>query len=168
MEIINYSIEWARGEVFSAKVIALISVFVLLCVAGFYFWGKTSMARAYWLPLALSGVFLIIVAGGLYFANHPRITAFKEQYKENPQLFIKSELERTAKSDSDLNTIVYIVLPTIVVVCGILCIVLMGSPNVRAWLIVLMMLGAFLMAVDSNTKARNTEYHEILQKYISN
>ena len=39
MEIINYSIDWARGEVFSAKVIALISVFVLLCAAGFYFWG---------------------------------------------------------------------------------------------------------------------------------
>lgn len=43
----------------------------------------------------------------------------------------------------------------------------MGSPNVRAWLIVMMMLGAFLMAVDSNTKARNADYHEILQKYIS-
>ena len=79
MEIINYSIDWARGEVFSARVIALISVFVLLCAAGFYFWGKTSMARAYWLPLALSGVFLVVVAGGLYYANHPRIASFQEQ-----------------------------------------------------------------------------------------
>ena len=79
MEIINYSIDWARGEVFSARVIALISVFVLLCAAGFYFWGKTSMARAYWLPLALSGVFLVAVAGGLYYANHPRIASFQEQ-----------------------------------------------------------------------------------------
>ena len=34
----------------------------------------------------------------------------------------------------------------------------------RAWFIVLMMLGAFLMAVDSNTRARNAGYHEILQK----
>ena len=28
-----------------------------------------------------------------------------------------------------------------------------------------MMLGSFLMVVDSNTKARNAEYHAILQKY---
>ena len=50
MEIIDYSLEWARGEVFSSKVIALISVF------------------------------LIVVAGGLYYANHPRIMSFQEQY----------------------------------------------------------------------------------------
>ena len=100
-------------------------------------------------------------------ANY-RFSYFGTHCKENLELFIKNELERAARSESDLNTIVYIILPTIVVVCGILCIVLIGSPNVRAWLIVLMMLGAFLMVVDSNTKARNAEYQEILQKYNSN
>ena len=168
MEIINYSIDWARGEVFSARVIALISVFVLLCAAGFYFWGKTSMARAYWLPLLVSGLFLVVVAGGLLFANQPRIEQFQQAYRENPEAFVMSELERTAKSDRDLNLIVYIILPAIVIISGILCIVLVGSPNVRAWLIVLMMLGAFLMAVDSNTNARNAEYHDMLLKYNPN
>ena len=167
MEIINYSIDWARGEVFSAKVIALISVFVLLCAAGFYFWGKTSMARAYWLPLALSGVFLVVVAGGLYYANQPRIASFQEQYRENPEQFVRSELERTAKSDSDLTMIVFRILPVIVIVCAIGA-MFITQTQWRAWFIVLMMLGAFLMAVDSNTKARNAEYHEILLKYISN
>lgn len=157
MEIIDYSIEWARGEVFSSKVIALISVFVLLCAAGFYFWGKTAMARAYWMPLAVSGVFLIVVAGGLYFANHPRITDFQEQYKENAELFIKSELERTAKSDRDLDNIVYMILPILVIVLAIGAIVLTGV-NWRAWLITMMLLCSFLMIVDSNTKARNAAY----------
>lgn len=162
MEIINYSVEWVRGEVFSAKIIALISVMVLLSAAGFYFWGKTSMARAYWLPLAISGVFLIVVAGGLFFANHPRIAAFQQQYKENPEQFVKSELARTAKSDHDLNLIVYYVLPIMVIVCGVLVVGFKESTYARAWLIVLMMLGAFLMVIDSNTKARNADYHEQL------
>ena len=162
MEIINYSIDWARGEVFSARVIALISVFVLLCAAGFYFWGKTSMARAYWLPLALSGVFLVVVAGGLYYANHPRIASFQEQYRENPELFVRGELERTAKSDSDLTMIVFRILPVIVIACAVGA-MFITKTLWRAWFIVLMMLGAFLMAVDSNTRARNAEYHEILQ-----
>lgn len=167
MEIINYSIDWARSEIFSAKVIALVSVFVLLCAAGFYFWGRTTMARAYWLPLAVSGLFLVVVAGGLYYANHPRITAFEQQYKENPELFVKSELERTAKSDSDLAGIVYRILPIIIIVCA-LCAMFYTATSWRAWFIVLMMLGAFLMVVDSNTKARNADYHSVLQKYISN
>ena len=73
------------------------------------------MARAYWLPLALSGVFLVAVAGGLYYANHPRIASFQEQYRANPEQFVKSELERTAKSDSDLTMIVFRILPVIAV-----------------------------------------------------
>ena len=166
MEIINYSIEWARGEVFSSKIIALISVFVLLCAAGFYFWGKTSMARAYWMPLAVSGVFLVAVAGGLFYANHPRIERFQEQYTENAETFVQSELERTAKSDSDLNRIVYLILPVIVIVCGALVIGFTKSIHARAWLIVLMLLGSFLMIVDSNTKARNADYRNRLLEYV--
>ena len=165
MEIINYSIDWARGEVFSARVIALISVFVLLCAAGFYFLGKTSMARAYWLPLALSGVFLVVVAGGLYYANHPRIASFQEQYRENPEQFVKNELERTSKSDSDLTMIVFRILPVLVIACAVGA-MFITKTHWRAWFIVLMMLGAFLMAVDSNTRARNAEYHAMLQKYL--
>lgn len=165
MEIIDYSIEWARGEVFSSKVITLISVFVLLCAAGFYFWGKTAMARAYWMPLAVSGVFLIVVAGGLYFANHPRITNFQEQYKENAGLFVKSELERTAKSDRNLNNIVYMILPILVIVFAIGAIVLTGV-NWRAWLITMMLLCSFLMIVDGNTKARNAAYRTHLESAL--
>ena len=122
------------------------------------------MARAYWLPLALSGVFLVVVAGGLYYANHPRIASFQEQYRENPELFVKGELERTAKSDSDLTMIVFRILPVIVIVCAVGA-MFITKTQWRAWFIVLMMLGAFLMAVDSNTRARNAEYHEILLKY---
>ncbi|MBQ8050359.1 MAG: hypothetical protein IJ197_02125 [Bacteroidaceae bacterium] len=166
MDIINYSIDWVRGEVFAARVIALISVFVLLCAAGFYLWGKTSMARAYWLPLAVSGVFLVVVAGGLYYANHPRIEKFQEQYRENTELFVQGELERTAKSDRDLTLIVFRVLPILVMLCALGAMFITKTQG-RAWFIVLMMLFAFLMAVDSNTRARNAEYHDILLKVNS-
>lgn len=166
MEIINYSVDWARGEVFSAKIIALISVFVLLCAAGFYFWGKTAMARGYWLPLLVSGVFLVVVAGGLFFANQPRIEQFQQAYRENPEAFVKSELERTAKSDHDLNLIVYRALPAIILVCGIIVMFVTG-PNLRAWLITLMMLCAFLMAIDSNTTARNYNYRQQLLEAVA-
>jgi len=95
-------------------------------------------------------------------ANHPRIDKFQEQYKADARLFVKSELERTAKSDHDLNLIVYMVLPIMVIVCGALVIGFTHSTHARAWLIVMMLLGSFLMIVDSNTKARNAEYRDHL------
>ena len=163
MEVINYSVEWARGEVFSARIIALIGVFVLLCAAGFYFWGKTAMARAYWMPLAVSGAFLMVVAAGLFAANQPRIKAFQEQYQKSPESFVKAEIARTAKSDGDLTTIVYRILPAIVIVCA-LGAMFIARDGWRAWFITLMMLGALLMAVDSNTRARNAEYRTKLME----
>ncbi|MBP3227749.1 MAG: hypothetical protein J6M53_03070 [Bacteroidaceae bacterium] len=164
MDILNYSLDWARGEVFSDKIIALISVFVLACAAGFYFLGRTQMARAYWLPLCVSGVLLLVVAGGLFAANHPRIASFERQYNENPAAFVEAELARTATSEHDLNLIVYTVLPIAVIVCAALVIGFKESIHVRAWLIVLMVLGSFLMIVDSNTRARNAAYRAELEK----
>ena len=146
------------ANVCPCKNIALISVLVLLCAAGFYVWGKTAMARAYWMPLAVSGVFLVAVAGGLFFANNPRIEKFQEQYQASPETFVQAELDRTAKSDHDLNLIVYTVLPIFVIVCGVLVVGFKDSTHTRAWLITLMLLGSFLMVVDSNTKARNSDY----------
>ena len=40
------------------------------------------------------------------------------------------------------------------------------SIHARAWLIVMMALGSLLMIVDSNTKARNADYREQLQKCL--
>lgn len=163
MNIIDISVAWAKGEVFSAKIVALISLFTLVCSLGFYLWGKTEVARAYWLPLTTAGVALVVIAIGLFSANNPRIESFQTQYKASPEAFIKAELERTAKSERDLNTIVFRVLPLIVVACAVGVIFIKGM-HWRAWLTVMMVLTSFLMVLDSNTKARNMAYRQQLLK----
>ena len=59
MDIIKWSTDWARAEVFSAKIVWLFSVIELLTAIGFWYWGRTTMARAFIWPLLVMGLFLI-------------------------------------------------------------------------------------------------------------
>ncbi|HWW39887.1 hypothetical protein [Pedobacter sp.] len=165
MEILKLSTDWAKAEVFSAKMVWLFSIIVIVSAFGFWYWGKTTMAKAFVWPLVVSGLFLVAVGAGLFLANKPRISQFEQACVSNPVSFVHQELQRTTKSQKDLAT-VFKVLPVLLVVSGLM-ILFLSSPNWRAIGITIGLLAVFLMAVDSNTDARNTIYHEQL-KSLSN
>ena len=56
MDILKLSMEWAKAEVFSAKIVWIFSVIVLLSAVGFAMLGKTPMAKAFTIPLIVSGI----------------------------------------------------------------------------------------------------------------
>jgi len=161
MDILNLSTDWAKAEVFSAKMVALISLHFFLVALGFWLFGKTAMAKAFVWPLLVSGVLLISIAAGLYFTNKPRIVSFETAYKNNSDEFIKSELARTEKSQNDLATIVFIILPIIIIVAALVSMVV-STPVWRAIGITTIALMACLMFIDSNTASRNSDYHQEL------
>lgn len=165
MDLLRLSTDWAKAEVFSAKIVWIFSMVILVVALGFWYWGKTSMARAFVWPMLVSGVFLVAVGAGLFFANKPRIMQFEQAYHINPKEFVQQELQRTAKSQKEL-TMVFRVLPLLLIVSGLL-ILFFPSPTWRGIAITLGVLVIFLMAVDSNTDARNSVYHEQLKR-ISN
>jgi len=160
MEIIKLSTDWARAEVFSAKMVGLMSLAVFLIVLGFWQLGKTPMARALVWPLLVAGLFLVAVSAGLYFANKPRIAQFETAYKNDADAFTKSEIERTAKSKHDL-ALVFKILPAIIIAASLL-IMFSQAPLWRAIGVTTVLLMALLMLIDSNTDARNTAYHHEL------
>lgn len=162
MDILKLSVEWAKAELFSAKIVWLFSLIILLSAGGFALWGKTVMAKAFVIPLIVSGILLIVVGAGLYAANQPRIAQFETSYKNDADGFVKKEIERTTKSDGDFK-VVFKVLPVIAIVAAVL-LILFSTPNWRAISITVILLVTFLMVVDSNTAARNAEYREQLLK----
>lgn len=165
MDLLKLSIEWAKAEMFSAKIVWLFSIVVLLSAGGFALWGRTAMAKAFVIPLFASALFLIAVGAGLYYANKPRIAQFEKEYQSDTESFVKKEIERTAKSEGDFK-LIFKILPLIIIVAAILFMIL-SSPNGRAISITLILLSVFLMAVDSNTSARNAAYHQQLVKELS-
>jgi ABC-2 type transport system permease protein len=165
MDLLKLSIEWAKAEVFSAKIVWLFSIITLVSAAGFSFWGRTPTAKAFVIPLLVSGAFLVAIGIGLYTANHPRIAQFESEYNADAKAFIKKEIARTADSQGQLK-LVFIILPVIAIIAAIL-LMFFPSPYWRAITVTIILTAAFLMAVDSNTDARNDAYHEQLVKYKS-
>jgi ABC-2 type transport system permease protein len=157
MEVIKVSTDWAKAEVFSAKVVWLFSVIELLAAVGFWYWGRTAIARIFPWPLLAMGLFLVAVGAGLYGANQPRIARFESEARRDPKTFLEAEIQRTAKSQGDL-ALVFKILPAIIIVAAVL--IMLAPANAwRAAALTLILTAAFLLVVDSNTDARNDAYH---------
>ncbi len=160
MNILKLGIDWAKAEVFSAKISFILSLLFFLAAIGFGQLGKTEMAKAFLWPMLVAGILVIAVSAGLYFANKPRITQFETAYNTDAKAFVKIETERTAKSQNDL-ALVFKVLP-LVIIAAALSIMFVNTPLWRAIGITTIALLTILMFIDSNTGARNSTYHQQL------
>jgi hypothetical protein len=160
MEILKLSTDWAKAEVFSAKISLLLSLLFFLATLGFWQLGKTAMAKAFVWPMLVSGILIAAVSAGLYFGNKPRVTQFETAYNTDAKAFVQTEIKRTAKSQNDL-ALVFKVLPLIIITAALL-IVFVNTPLWRAIGITTIALMTILMFIDSNTGARNTAYHQHL------
>ena len=160
MDILKASIDWAKAEIFSAKISLLLSLPFFFAALGFWQLGKTAMAKAFVWPMLVAGVLILTVSAGLYLANKPRVTQFETAYNTDAKAFVQTETERTAKSQNDL-ALVFKVLPLIVIAAALL-IMFVNSPLWRAIGITAISLMTVFMFVDSNTGARNAAYHQQL------
>jgi ascorbate-specific PTS system EIIC-type component UlaA len=160
-DIIKLSTDWAKAEVFSGKIVWLFSTINIFTAIGFWYLGRTNMAKAFVWPFLIAGFFLIAVGAGLFFANKPRIARFEKEYHQNSGAFVQQEIQRTAESQKQL-TWVFRILPAIIIIAAIVILWLPESQNWRAIGITVIATAAFLMIVDSNTDSRNTIYHSQL------
>ena len=160
MDILKLSTDWAKAEVFSAKISLLLSLLFFLAALGFWQLGRTAMAKAFVWPMLVAGVLIVAVSAGLYFANKPRVTQFETAYNTDAKAFVRTETERTAKSQNDF-ALVFKALPLILIAAALL-IMFVNTPLWRAIGITTIALMTALMFIDSNTDARNTAYHQRL------
>ena len=161
MDILNAATEWAKAEVFSARFFIFFAIFFLAASVGFWQLGKTEMARAYIIPSLVAGLLILAVGVGIYFANKSRITSFAEAYEESPTEFVQSEIVRTEKSMGEYSTIVFKIIPFIIIAAALL-IVFVDRPVWRAISITTIAMMMVILYVDSNANARIEAYHEQL------
>ena len=163
MDIVKLSTDWAKAEVFSAKIVWLFSAIEMIAALGFWYWGKTVMAKSFIWPLLAAGLFLAAVGSGLYFANNPRIARFETECRVNPKAFLQDEIKRTAESRREM-ALVFKILPALIIfaAAGILT---LPHSLWRAIATTTIITAAFLMIVDSNTEARNNIYNSQLASF---
>ena len=166
MDILKASTDWARAELFSTPFFILFGVAFLAASLGFWQLGKTGMARAYIIPTLVAGALLMIIGLGLFFTNKSRITQFETAYKTDASAFVASELARAESTLKEYKTIVFTVVPIIIVACAIV-ILFVNTPIWRASMITTIAMLVVILLIDGTAHARIDAYYEQLLSVAS-
>jgi len=158
MEILKASTDWARAEVFSSSFFVMFGLLFMLASIGFWYLGKTEIAKAFNIPTMVAGVLLLIIGLGIMFANHTRQASFTEAYENDAPAFITSEIARTEKSMREYATVVFKAIPFIIILCA-LAIMFIETPIWRSSAITILAMMAVILVIDSNANARIEAYH---------
>ena len=163
MDILKIATEWARAEVFSSKFFIFFGILFVLGTIGFWQLGKTETAKAFIYPTLVSGILLLAVGIGILYANSTRVSSFATAYNEDATAFVKSEISRTEQSIGEYRTIVFKVIPVIIMVMSLI-LIFVDKPIWRAICATTIAMMVVIILVDTNANARLLEYRQHLEK----
>ncbi len=162
MDILKTATDWAKDELFSTPFFILFGIGFVLASIGFWQMGKTDIARAYILPTLVAGVLLIVIGSGLFFTNKARIVQFKTDYITDASAFVQSEIKRAESTLNEYQTIVFKVIPLIIVLAALI-IIFINTPTWRAISITTIAMLIVILLIDGMAHARIEAYNEQLQ-----
>ena len=163
IDILKTAIDWAKTEMFSSGFFAVIGL--LFIVSSFCLWqfGKTDSAKAYVIPLLVTGGLLVILGVGLVISNQLRAASFPAAIDADASGFVVTEIERATKTITGYETAVFRVIPGIILVCAVI-ILFVKSPVWQASMVAVIAMMAVIMFIDSNANARLEIYRDALTK----
>ena len=161
MDILKAATEWAKDEVFSSVFFILFGILFVSATIGFWQLGKTEVSRAFIYPTMVAGILLLTIGIGLFLTNKSRIASFETAYNTDAQTFVKSEITRAEKAMEEYKTIVFKVIPFIIVAAALL-IVFIDKPIWRAISITTIAMMVVILVIDSNANARIKAYNKQL------
>jgi uncharacterized membrane protein len=163
MEILKIATDWAKAELLSTSFFIAIGLAFVFACFGFWQFGKTDLAKAYVIPLLVAGAFLMAAGIGLFFTNKSRITQFETAYHQDASAFVQSELDRAEATLKEYKTIVFTIIPFIIVACG-LGLYFLSGPIWRASFVSTIAMLSVILLIDGLAHARIAEYNEALLK----
>ena len=161
INILKAAMDWTKAEMLSSAFFAVFGLVFL--AASYFFWqlGKTDTAKAYVIPFMVVGGLLIIIGVGLMISNQMRLSSFPLAFNADAKAFLASEIARAEKTVNGYNTVIFRVLPLIVITCAVL-LMLMKSPVWQASMVAVITMMAVILIVDTNASARIADYKEKL------
>lgn len=161
MEVIKLALDWAKDEIFSSKFFIYFGLLFMASALGFWKMGKTEMAKAYTYPMLVCGFLLLLIGGGLVYANMTRIKQFQKVQQVQITEFIHSEIARADQTVASYENAVFKVIP-IIILGATLLIFWVDKPIWRAAAITTVAMMVVILIVDTNASARMKVYKEKL------
>ncbi|WP_272973336.1 hypothetical protein [Croceibacter atlanticus] len=162
MDLLKLATDWAKAEVFSTKFFILFAFAFLIASIGFWQLGKTEIARAYIMPTLVAGILLLIIGSGLLYTNIQRVSQFEKEYHANAETFLDSEISRSEATLKEYRTIVFKVIPIIIIVAALL-IIFLSTPTWRAISISTIAMLIVILLVDGTAHSRIEAYYKKLK-----
>ena len=164
MSFVQYSINWARGEIFEGTLIGIAGGLILLCSLLFWKFGTTPNAKAMFLPLLFVGALFTAAGASSYFSNHKRIQQFSESYKKDPKAFVKAEKKRVEGFQSLYTGT--IIMASVFFSLAVVFFWMSVNPHLRATALALVVVGLSGLAIDSFSKERADTYYGHIQSEL--
>ena len=164
MKFIEYSTQWAKGEIFEGLCVTLFGVLIIVCTAMLHKFGTTINAKALIIPTLIIGLLFGMLGSYMLYSNNQRINQFESEYQANPTTFIENEKKRVEEFQ-----ILYPISLAISAVCffvTILVFTFSKSPNFHAIGVALSILGLTLIIIDYFSKERAQIYYEHILNQI--
>ena len=165
MEILKVATDWAKAELVSTSFFIIAGIVFVMVSFGFWQFGKTELARAYVIPILVTGAFLMTVGFGLFFTNKSRITQFEIAYNKDAKAFVASEFNRIERTINEYKTIVFKGIPIILIICS-LGILFLKTPVWRASFITAIAMLVVILLVDGTARNRIENYNEKLLELV--
>lgn len=163
MEILRAATDWAKAEVFSTTFFIIAGILFVIASIGFWQLGKTDLAKAYVIPILVAGALLMTIGFGLFFTNKSRVENFPKQYNRDASVFIKSEVDRVERTLKEYKTIVFKVIPILIIIAALL-IIFINTPIWRAISITTIAMLIVILLIDGTAYARIKVYGEQLEQ----
>lgn len=162
MDILKTATDWAKSELFSTPFFMIFGLLFMITSLGFWQLGKTEMAKAYIIPTLVAGILLLTIGVGLFFTNKARITQFETEYNKNSNKFLQSEIIRVEATLKEYNTIVFKIIPIIIIVAA-LSILFLKTPTLRAISITTIAMLIVILLIDGTAHSRIDNYYKELK-----
>ncbi len=164
MNILEYSIAWAKGEQFEGMCIAIGGI-VSIILAGLLFkYGTTINAKSLVIPMLVLGLVFMLMGSFMTYSNGQRPAQFQQAYETDSSQFALDEKKRVEEFQ-----ILYPISLGVSAVCFLITLaafVWSKSPNFHAISIALSVFGLSLIVIDYFSKERAALYYDHILQHL--
>lgn len=150
MVFIEHSLNWVKGELFEAGMLALWGA--ALFVLAVYFWkfGHTITAKALITPFLVVGLFWGVAGGMSLYINTHRIDTYNLEFQKEPRAFVNKERKRV---DDFIWVYRYLLIGwSVMILAGLVIFMIWGGDQGRAIGLGLILFGISGLLVDHTSE----------------
>lgn len=164
MNLIQHTIDWAKGEIVEAIIMAIFGGIIVLCSVLLWKYGSTPFGKGLIIPLLIVGIIPLFsgISGAITTKN--RIEQYQVSWEKNPKAFIQSEKERVEGFD-EIFKYTY-PMAIILTIGGAILFFVLGSPTWKGISLAMMTMGLMTYYIDHFAKERADMYMEHIERAL--